>query len=627
MPDGVEVARAYVTIIPKSDGTANNVISSMVPQAAASTAGATAGAGIAAGMAGALSKFVAPAAIGAAILGIGKAGSEAYKQVEEGSNNVIKATGATGDAAKQLDSVYKNVARNVVGDFGGIGSAVGELNTRLGLNGDELQGASEQAMKYAKITGQDATQAVQDVTRMMNNAGISSDDYAETLDKLTVAGQQAGIDVGQLATSVTQNAASFKELGFSTDESIAMLAQFEKSGANTSTILSGMKKGVANWAQEGKSAKDGFAEFVQGVQDGSVTSADAIELFGSRAGVEMYSAAEKGQLSFEDMYAAIGDSGGALDTVYEDTLTASEKMSLAWQNVKLAGADLFAPLATAASWALDNVIVPVMQTMSTVISNVMAQVGPLYDQYIAPAVDSMKESLTPVIKAIIPVVKTLGSIVLNVAKTVLSIVVPVVTKIIQIVAPIATKIYQIIAKALGGINSVTKSGVDKIKSIIRGVSGVVSSVTKTFGDIKSAMTGPIDKAKGLIDKAVGGIGKLFPLKIGNIFNLKLPHFSVSGGKAPWGIGGKGKMPSWSVKWYRKAEDQPYLFQSETIFGAGEHKDEVLYGRQALLDDIEEAAGGGGDIVINLNYDASDDAQDMLRDLTRGVKRYRMAGVI
>ena len=47
-----------------------------------------------------------------------------------------------------------------------------------------------------------------------------------------------------------------------------------------------------------------------------------------------------------------------------------------------------------------------------------------------------------------------------------------------------------------------------------------------------------------------------------------------------------------MKWYRKAEEEPYLFKESTIFGAGEHKDEMLYGRARLMDDIESAVDGG-----------------------------------
>ena len=40
-----------------------------------------------------------------------------------------------------------------------------------------------------------------------------------------------------------------------------------------------------------------------------------------------------------------------------------------------------------------------------------------------------------------------------------------------------------------------------------------------------------------------------------------------------------------------------------------------------------AQSDNGNIVVNLNYDASEDSKDMLRDLARGIRRYKMAGAI
>ena len=178
-----------------------------------------------------------------------------------------------------------------------------------------------------------------------------------------------------------------------------------------------------------------------------------------------------------------------------------------------------------------------------------------------------------------------------------------------------------------------KGAMNKIKSLLQGIkskfqfSNVISKVKSAFDKIKDKITSPITKAKeklkGIVDKIKG----YFPFKLGKILKMKLPSFKLSTGSKTF-FGKEIKYPTgFSVSWNAKAMLNPYMFSGATLFGAGEAGDEILYGRKALLRDISEATSGGGEIIVNLNYDASDDANDMLRDLVRGVKRYKMAGVI
>ena len=399
---------------------------------------------------------------------------------------------------------------------------------------------------------------------MMNNIGIPATELGDTLGKLTVAGQEAGVDVSKLAQNTTKYNSVMKQLGLSTDEQIALMAKFEQSGADTSSILNAMKKGVATWAKEGKDAKTEFQNFVQGVQDGTVTAGDAVEMFGSKGGLSMYEAAQKGQLSFEDMYDAIaGASEENLNNVYNETLTASEKMDLAWQNVKLSGAELFAPIAEGLSDTLTNVILPAVQNARDKIGPMMETMGQYYDVYLAPLVAKMKAYIPPAFQLAKTIITTVFKTVLTIAKTVWPV-----------------------------VSNVVTTAVNTIKRIISTMSTIVGTVTSTFNKVKDAIIKPIETAKQKIDSVISTIKGWFPINLGNIFNLRVPKITLSGGKAPWGIAGKGELPSFHVGWNRKGG----IFDTATIIGYGVGE----AGREAIipLDSFWEKMDAMTDSIVN-----------------------------
>ena len=113
------------------------------------------------------------------------------------------------------------------------------------------------------------------------------------------------------------------------------------------------------------------------------------------------------------------------------------------------------------------------------------------------------------------------------------------------------------------VRSVASSAVDKIKSKFNDIKSALKTVKNTFGDIKDAISDKLEEAQKKVKSVIDKIKGFFPLSIGKIFsNLKIPKISVSGGKAPFGIAGKGKLPSFSVKW----NAQGGILTKATIFG-------------------------------------------------------------
>ena len=178
-----------------------------------------------------------------------------------------------------------------------------------------------------------------------------------------------------------------------------------------------------------------------------------------------------------------------------------------------------------------------------------------------------------------------------------------------------TAVKNAVLSPIRSAQSIASSVWSKLKSSASSAfNSIKSTATSVWNGIKNAITRPIESAKNTVSGIMKKIKGIFPLRIGKIFSgLSLPHISVSGGRAPFGIGGKGSLPHFSVAWHRKAEDQPYMFTGATLFGAGEGtQDEMLYGKNSLMKDISTAVEGSsnrGRQVVITNYITVDGAEN------------------
>lgn len=111
-------------------------------------------------------------------------------------------------------------------------------------------------------------------------------------------------------------------------------------------------------------------------------------------------------------------------------------------------------------------------------------------------------------------------------------------------------------------NTLTGGKLDNIKSAFTSkLASAKSSATSHLEGIRSAFQSKMNGAHTAVSNALSKIKNAFNFSW-HLPSLELPHISVSGGKAPFGIGGKGSLPQFSIKWYRSGG----IMTNPTVFG-------------------------------------------------------------
>lgn len=277
-------------------------------------------------------------AVGAAFIKVAKDIAKATADIEEGQRNIVYATGATGNDLEGLMDSAKKVFSTANESFDEVSRAIGEINTRLGITGKELENTTTLFLDFAQATGQDVQQAVIDATQVMNRWGLSIDDLPSLLDKLTVAGQISGISVGNLTAALTDNAGTFQSLGYTIDEATAFLATLEKQGISSSEVIMAMKKSFAESAEAGTDARKDWEALLESITNATTeteANAIAIDVFGQRIAGNMVQALRSGALETDAFASALENADGALAKTITAGETTADKIAVLKNNFTL----------------------------------------------------------------------------------------------------------------------------------------------------------------------------------------------------------------------------------------------------------------------------------------------------
>ena len=349
------------------------------------------------------------------IVAIGAASMKSFTEVDEGMDTIVKKTGATGEALEEMQNIARDMATTIPTSFETAGAAVGEVNTRFGLMGDELSDLSTKFVQFADLNGTDVSASIDSVQAAMAAFNIESSKAGDVLDILNKAGQDSGISMDTLSNSLLSNAASLTEMGFGLESAAGLIANLEKNGVDSSAAMAGLKKAFANATADGKTMEEALAELestMQSADSNTQAYQAALDLFGNKAGPQLAKAIQEGRLSLDEASNAVTDYGDSVSKTFEATQDPVDQFAVNMNKLKLVGEDIVnssAPLITEA-----------MEKMAEVIQGVSDKWNSLNDgqkeaviqfALVAAAIGPVLSVISGVIGTISTISSTIGSFV------------------------------------------------------------------------------------------------------------------------------------------------------------------------------------------------------------------------
>lgn len=243
---------------------------------------------------------------------------------------------------------------------------------------------------------------------------------------------------------------------------------------------------------------------------------------------------------------------------------------------------------------IKTVITTVFNVIKTVVSTVLTVIRQII-QTITAAINGDWSGVWNGIKSIFSTIwNAIKSIVTTVINGVKSVISNTLNAIKSVVSSVLNSIKSVFSSVWNGIKSTVSNVINGIKSTIsNGLNAAKSTVTNVLNSIKNAFSNILNGAKNVVSNVINKIKGFFNFSW-SLPKLKLPHVTISGkfSLTPPSV------PKFGISWYKKAMDEPYMFTKPTLFdvnpatgtakGAGEAGDEVMIGKDTMLNMIRQA---------------------------------------
>ena len=231
---------------------------------------------------------LAGAGIGAAV-GMALNGAN---QLDAATKQLQADTGMTATDAAKAETAIAGLYQNNLQGFADIGSAMSAVITQLHLTGDAATAATQLFLDFSTATGQNAADAVDNVSKALDAWNLSADQAGPLMDKLIAGHQNFKLSVTDSETALKMIAPAMQAMGMSMDDGIGLLNLFASSGIDASKASLALATAI-KVLKPGQTLNDLIAQ-ISSISDPLKRAQVAAHDFGARAGAQLADALKPG---------------------------------------------------------------------------------------------------------------------------------------------------------------------------------------------------------------------------------------------------------------------------------------------------------------------------------------------